>query len=496
MKRSTFAATALALLTVACGSTPTPTTVTGPIDRSGLPQPGARTDWAPPAVQTWTMANGLDVWLVEQKQAPLIALELVLPQGAATDPPAKAGLAALTVDLLDEGAGDRDALTLSEAFQRIATDYSGGAGTAGITFSLSMLADQLDPSLALLSDILLRPRMPEAEFNRRKAQRLAHALASEAQPRAASSVLVRRALFGDGFAGRPSGGVRSTLDSITYADVKARYSALIKPQGGLVIAVGAVDRATLEPALNKALSTWSGTPSLSNAPMSAKAGQRAIYFVDFPGATQSSISVGRRIPGTKATDYFAAKVFNWALGGAFTSRLNLNLREDKGYTYGARAHLLRWVEGGAYLLGASVKADTTRKSIDEIIKELTAMGGPKPLTEDERGQAIGGMLLGFPGRFERMSSVAGQLSTVRLDGFDPVWFRSWPKRLSEVTLAQARASALALIDPANYLIVIAGDYAKVAPTLDGLELPILRFDAQGNPLPETPADAKPAAKAP
>lgn len=491
MKRALL--TLSAVFATACGGAQpiTTTPVAKPaVDRTKMPEPKARKAWAPPAVETFTLANGVAVWLVEQPQAPLVSLKLVLPRGAATDPVEKAGLADLMVDLLDEGAGTRDALTLSEAFQRIATDYGASAGTDAIYFSLNLLADQLSPSLALLSDIVLRPKLPQAEFDRRKAQRLARALATEARPQSGASVVMRRALFGQGYGGNAAGGVQSTLKTLTLDDVKARYAALIKPEGAAFIVVGAVNRATLEPALNAAFGDWKGAPTLT-APAVAEAGPRAIYFVDYPGTTQSTVMMVRRVAGNAAAkDYFAAKVFNWALGGAFTSRLNLNLREDKGYTYGARASLMRWQEAGVYLMYAAVKADTTRASIDEMINELRAMGGDKPLTEAEYGQAIGGMLLGFPGRFERLESVANQLAEVRADGFDPAWFRAWPENLGKVTLADARAAAKAHVDPTAFSIVIAGDWAKVGPTLAGLDLPVLHYNAQGERLAEAPAPKK------
>ncbi len=473
----------------ACGATPAPVVV----DRAGLPAPAARADWTPPAVETWQLPNGLSVWLVTQRQAPLVALELVLSRGAATDPVGKAGLTDLMVDLLDEGAGDRTALELADAMQRLATDYGAGTATDGVTLSMDLLADKLDASLGLFADILLRPALSVDEFERRKAQRLAQALAAEANPGTARTVVVRKALYGDGYGGWPANGVRHTIEALTHGDVKAQYAAVVKPQGATLVVVGAVDRATLEPLLKRHLGEWQGAPTAQPMAVEAKAPERAIYLVDYPGATQSAIAVARRIPGHDAAGdaVFAGQVFNWALGGAFTSRLNLNLREDKGYTYGARAGLHRWRAAGMYLLGAAVKADTTAASFKETFKELAGMYGERPLTEEERAQAQGGMLLSFPGRFEQLASVAGQYASMRLDGHDPAWFRAWPAKLGAVTLAQARAEAKALTNPDDFLLVVAGDAAALTPALAAFNLPIKRFDAQGRPV-AAPADGTPA----
>ncbi len=469
-------ACALPMLLVACGGLPPP-------DRSGLPAAGPQVEWAPPSVATWKMSNGLEVWYLRQSQAPLVSLRLVTARGASTDPAGKAGLTALAVDMLDEGAGGKSALELADAWQRLASDYGASAGTDGVTFSLDMLADNLDASLALFADVLLRPAFPSDEFARRKQQRVSGALASEADPMKAMFVNIRRALFGEGYAGASAGGVRGTLETLTLEGAKAQAAAVVQPEGAAIVVVGDVERATLEAALTKALADWKGTPSAAPAKVTEATPERAIYLVDFPGSTQSAIAVARRIPGTDAKDTIIAQIFNWTLGGAFTSRLNLNLREDKGWTYGARASFNRWQAAGMYLLYAKVKADKTRVSLDEMFKELAAMQGAKPTTTDERAEAIGGLLNGFPGKFERMSGVAGRLASLRLDARPANYYTTWPDKVGAVTLKQIREVGERYTVADDFLVVVAGDRKLVEPTLAGLNLPIVMCDAQGNRLP-------------
>ncbi len=453
----------------------------GPDRSAGLPTPsGERTAWTPPAVTTWTTANGITVWYLQQTQAPLLSLRLVLPTGASSDPQGKAGTTSMMVDMLDEGAGSYTALTLGEAFQRLATDYGASTATDGVVFSLDMLADKLDPSLALLADVLQRPKFARDEFDRRKQQHIAAMLQQEADPNYGASVVGRKVLFGQGYGGMPAGGVRSTLEKVGINDVKRHYRAVIKPQGATLIAVGAVDRATLEAAIQKNLGGWKGKPNAKPRAMEGAPAKRAIYWIDYPGSAQSVVAVARRAPGAQADDYFPAAVFNRTLGGSFTSRLNLNLREDKGYTYGARAYFSRWAEAGFYGMFAKVKADTTRASIDEMFKELDAVVGPNPLTDKERDEAVGGYLLGFPGRFENMAGVAAQYADLALERHPADWLQTWPANMEKVTLDAARAAAAEYATKDDFLIVVAGDYAALHASLDGLGLPIVRYDAQGN----------------
>lgn len=451
-------------------------------DRKGLPTPsGERTAWAPPAVTTWKTDNGITVWYLRQDQAPLVSMRLVLPTGAASDPIGKAGATSLMVDLLDEGAGEYTALTLGEAFQRLATDYGASTATDGIVFGLDLLADKVQPSLALLSDVLRRPKLAADEFKRRKDQHLAAMLAEEADPQYGASVVGRKVLYGTGYGGMPASGVRSTLEKVTLADVKARYAAAIQPRGATLVVVGAIDRPSLEAAIAATLGDWSGEPKLDPRPLNSEPAKRAVYWIDYPGSAQSVVGVVRRTEGTAAADYFPAEVLNRALGGSFTSRLNLNLREAKGYTYGARSYFSRWAQAGFFGMFAKVKAETTRASLDEMFKELDAVVGPNPILDRERDEAVGGFLLGFPGRFENMAGVAEQLATLVLDGRDTEWLQQWPAKMEAVDLAAARAAATAYMGKDAFLVVIAGDYAAHAPSLDGLGLEIVRYDRQGFP---------------
>ncbi len=451
------------------------------VDRSKLPAPGPAPEWSLPPAQTWALSNGVEVYYLKQGNTPLVSLILVLPRGSATDPPGKSGLTALTADMLDEGAGGRSALQLSQELQRLATDYNAGSGVDYTLLEMDLLADNFAPSTKILSDILERPALDQKDFARRKAHRLADALSEQADPGYARGVTLRHVLFGHGYGSEePDGSVKS-LKRISLNDVKSQYRKLFTPDKAAFIVVGGIDEGPVKKGLEAAFGSWKGKSSVKEAAVDKSEPKRAVYVVDFPGATQSTLAVVRRSDGEKSPDYFPAKIENRAFGGAFTSRLNLNLREDKGYTYGASSAFQRWREIGFFALVANVKSDTTRPSIDEMFKELQATCGAKPLTEKERSEAVDGLLLGFPGRFEHIGGVAGQLADLPIYGRPADWFEKWPSNVKAVTLAQANDVAKKYCDPKSYIVVLAGDLKKLRPSLEGLGMPIVVYNAEGEP---------------
>ena len=406
---------------------------------------------------------------------------LVLPRGSATDPPGKSGLTALTADMLDEGAGSRTALELNQELQRLATDYGAWAGVDYVSLDMNLLADNFEPSAKILSDILERPALRQADFARRKAHRIASALSAESEPSHARARDAPARAVRPRLRRRAPRRQRKSLKRLSLRDVKSQYKKLFTPDGAALIVVGGIDEAPVKKGLEAAFGSWKGKSSVKDAPIEKAEPKRAVYVVDFPGATQSVLGVARRADGESSPDYFPAMVYNRAFGGAFTSRLNLNLREDKGYTYGASSVFQRWRDTGFYALVANVKSDTTRPSIDQMFDELKATCGTRPITDKERGEAVGGLLLGFPGRFERIGDIAGQLADLPIYGRAADWYAKWPSRVKAVTLPEANAVAKKYCDPEKYVVVIAGDLEKLKPTLEGLGMPVIAYDAEGEP---------------
>jgi zinc protease len=474
---------------VACGpqtpaaAPPAPAVAAPAPDRSGLPQPGPRGEWAPPAPAEWQLKSGNRVLYLHQGEVPLVSVALVFPRGAETDPAERAGLTQLTADLLDEGAGGKTALELSDELQRLATDYRALATTDSLVLSMDLIADNFAESVKLLADIVRRPKLDRAEFNRRKAQAVAQALAAESEPGSGRRVALQRALFGKGYAGQVATGTRRTLETISYEDVSKHYQKLIVAEGAQFAVSGGIDRAIVERELESAFGDWSGKAGVEARALSPEPATPAIYFVNYPGAAQSSLGVARRAPGFDADDYFPAAIFNRGFGESFVSRVNMNLREDKGYTYGSFSTFARFKKAGLFGIFAEVKTDKTRASIDEIVNELGAVCAARPVSTAERDDSVNGLLLGYPARFESSGLAARALSDIIREGRPLDWFEQWPKRIEAVTVDAANLAAKSYCDAKQFSIAIAGDRATVAPTLEGLGLKVVYLDAQGDPAP-------------
>jgi zinc protease len=450
--------------------------------RDKLPTPGAFGGWSLEKPQIFALKNGIKVYFLEQGPTPLVSLLLVLPRGSAADPKGKAGLTSLTADMLDEGAGKRDALEMSEELQRLGTDYGASTDVDSAALVMNTIADSFADSAKLLSDIVRRPKLDQKEFARRKDQRIADALSAESEPASARSIVMRKALFGDGYGGELSSGTRPTLKKIGYADVVAQYKAVFQPDGAALVVVGGIGLEPVKSALESAFGDWKGVSKAKLAKVDGDKPEAGVYMIDFPAATQSAISLGRRAPGESAPDYFPAMVMSRVFGEAFTSRLNLNLREDKGYTYGAGSSFRRWKEAGYFGLAASVKSDVTRQSVEESLKELRDLCSSRPITVQERDEAVGGLLLGFPGRFERGGDVAAQLANLPLYSRADDWIEKWPARVKAVGVEDANAAAKSYCNTDDYVIVVAGDRKSVEPSLSSLGKKLFFFDAQGNRL--------------
>lgn len=450
-------------------------------DRSGLPTPGPTPVWAPPAPASWPLEGGARVIHRSHGNVPLVSLFLVIPRGAETDPPKQAGLTYLMGDLLDEGAGKLGALELNERLQVLATDFGVNSAVDFVIVSMSTIAENFGPSVDLMADIVRRPKFDEQEFQRRKAQLISQALASEADPHTGRRAALYRGLFGEGYAGSMPTGTRDSLAAITLADVKAQFARLMVGEGATFVVVGGISQEVVAQHLERTFGDWGGKARVDARPLAPESGKGKLFFVDYPGAAQSVIAVARRAPGADAPDLFAASVFNRSFGESFTSRVNLNLREDKGYTYGAGSTFQRFRKSGFFTISSDVRTDVTRASLDEVLSELDGVCGGRPLSREERDSSVNGLLLGYPGTFESIGLVALRFAQLPIYDRPLDWYERWPERVAAVTLEQANEAGRSYCDRKGYSLVVAGDKAKVATTLEGIGFDLVELDARGRP---------------
>src|SRR4249919_2672542 len=300
-------------------------------DRSHPPQPGPPAPLRLPAIQKQKLSNGLPVWIVELHEVPVAQVNLIVLSGTANDPPGKYGVASLAAAMLEEGAGTRSALEIADA-----VDYLGADLGAATTSDLS--AVRLHVPVARLADVALRPTFPKDELDRQRQQRLTSLLQGRDDPPTISSVAFSRILYGKGHRyGTPQMGTAETIKTFTADDLRGFYTTTFRPENAVLLAVGDIAADKVMPLFEKSFGSWKGTGAAKpeKLPTPDPAAARTIYLVDKPGAAQSQVRIGAVGVARSTSDYFPIQVMNTILGGSFTSRLNNNLREVHGYTYGA-----------------------------------------------------------------------------------------------------------------------------------------------------------------
>jgi|GEM_PF-388533 len=449
---------------------------------AALPVPGAAGEWAPPRADKSTLDNGLSVWNMNHGSAPLVSIHLVLPSGGARDSSAKAGLTLLAADLLDEGAGEYDALELNDRLGELATDYGAQAGVDYVMLSMNALAENVDESLKLLADIVLRPRLSKEEFERRKEHYRASALSAQDSPRHALQVAIKRVLFGDGYAGSPVTGTVDSIASLGYQETKARAKSITVPDGAHLVVAGASDAKATQALVKKYFGAWKGKRPKSVSKIAVAPTGGTAYVVDFKGAAQSALSVVTRAGTNTDPNYFAEEVMHQKLGGSFDGRINLNLREDKGYTYGARSSFSRYHQAGYFEVTSLVKQETTGDSVSEIFKELKDVCGERPLSAKEVESGISGMLLGYPLDFDKVHSVGYRLASLPVRSRPVDFWSTWPTQVKSITTQRANEAAKPYCDPSKYSVVVAGDLAAIEAPLKKLGLKIQVLDRTGKPV--------------
>jgi zinc protease len=441
-------------------------------DRSQPPKPGPVRELKLPPTERHTLANGLNVLLVGMHEVPVVELVLVLPAaGATADPAGREGLAAMTADMLDEGAAGRDALALADAIDflgaSLATTSTWDAASVRLRVPVARLAD----ALPLMADVALRPDFEPSELARLKKEALTDLLQARDEPGAIANRALAQAVFGSTHRyGKPQAGSAEQIASFTPAELTAFHASRYRPAGAFLVVVGDVSASVL-PALEQAFGGWTAGPApaaVPAVPAPRQLSRRTIWLVDKKDAAQSALRLGRVGPGWPDPSYARTDVMNTLLGGSFTSRLNDNLREQHGYSYGAASGFLRYRTGGLFLVRTDVQTDKTAPAVGEVFKELDRILAPASAAEVERARNYAA--LGYAGDFETTSQLAQRMVQKLLYALPDGFFESYvPQALATdaVTLQQA---ARATIDPRRIALVVVGDRSRVEAPLAALKL--------------------------
>ncbi len=445
-------------------------------DRSHPPQAGPPRSLKLPAFERAALSNGLPVVLVGMHEVPVAEVVLAVRAGATADPVGREGLASMTAEMLDEGAGGRDALALADAVDFLGATLETGADWDDSTVSLRVPVARLADALPLMADVALRPDFPEKELARLRKEALTGLLQARDVPGRIASRALAEAVFGKAHRyGRPETGDAASISALSVADLRSFHDARYTPAVATLVVVGDVTAESVLPLLEKAFGAWkppAAAPAVPAVPAPPQVKDRTVWLVDKPGSVQSAIRIGR--VGISWTDpqYAATEVMNTLLGGSFTSRLNDNLREKHGYTYGARSGFARYRTAGLFMAMADVQTDKTAPALTEFMNELARIRTPATPEEAERARSYAA--LGYAAEFETTQQVAAHVVEKVVYDLPDGFFEQFVPKALAVDAAAIGRTAQAEVDPRTIAIVVVGDRSKVEGPLRGLNLGAIR----------------------
>ncbi len=472
------------------GTLPPPVEIKDNFDRSIMPPLGPTPRYQPPRFERRQLSDGLELRIVERHELPIVTVNLVIKSGETLTPKGKEGLASLAANLLEEGTASRTTMELAGDLAEIGSTLEAAGGLESTTIALTTLSRHLDRGLDLFADVVRHPSYPEKELERLKLERLARLKARADDPEETAAAVFPRLIYGPEHPyGRPDLGTPGSVKSIAREDVVGFHRRILVPGNGALVIVGDVRPDAIAAALEARLSAWAAGPVPAAPPLEpvpAPPQGRPVSLIDKAGAPQSVLTIGRIGAPRRSPDFHALIVMNAILGGQYASRINLNLRQEKGYTYGAESGFAFYRGPGPFVAGGPVESGVTREALEELFKELAGIAGARPVTEDELAFAKERLILGFPGRFETTFGVAGQVAVLVTDELPDDEFERYQPRVEAVTRGDVDRVARQYITPDRMVVLIVGDRGRIEGPLKSLSWikGIRHLDTGGNPLDE------------
>ncbi len=465
------------------------TTVASDVDRSALPTPGEPPTARFPQMQRATLSNGLEIVLAERHAVPVVNLRLLVDAGYAADQFGLPGTSSLAMSMLDEGTRRRTALEISEELAMLGATLGAGSNLDMSTVFFSSLTENLDESLDIFADVVLNPSFPEEDFERLRRQRLVQIQQEKAQPFGMALRVFSQLLYGGEHAyGNPltGSGTEASVQQMTRENLVEYHETWFKPNNATLIVVGATTMDEIRPQLERLFRDWQpgDVPQKNLATVQHQPGS-AVYIMDRPGAIQSVIFAGHVAPPKANPNEIAVETMNTILGGDFSSRINMNLREDKHWSYGAGSFM--WDARGQrpFLVYAPVQSDKTKESIAELAGELQGVLGDRPFTVEELEFAKNTKTLTLPGSWETAGAVAGSIGEIVRFGLDDRYFETYAGEVRGLNLGQIQEAAEIVVHPDNVVWVVVGDREKIEAGIRQLGIgPMYLIDADGNVLSE------------
>ncbi len=455
------------------------------IDRTQEPALGSDRPFMAPEVKSAKLENGLEIFVVEKSELPKVSISLATRAGSIADSSAKAGLASLTARLTRRGTKTRDALQIDEALGNLGTGIGAGAGKENASLSLEVLKRNLNSALEVMADIAINPSFPASEFEREKKIALDNLAQAANNPNAVANRVAMMLAFGaDHPYGRPNGGLPATVQALTRDDLVKFHSSYWKPASSALIFVGDITLAEATALARQHLGSWSGgaAPAV-NVPAAKPMGAGKVYLVDKQGAAQTVIAHVLTAPQRKSPDFYALSLANAVYGGGFGTRLNLNLREDKGYSYGVFAFPQFFANGGTWIASGGVQTNKTKESAVEFMKELKFIAGEKPISEKEFSTARLTKIRGYAQQFESYGRIAGQVADLWTAGLPMTDLQRETAEIGKLQLANVNSVAAKYAALNGTSLLLVGDLSVIETGIRELNLgEIVILDVEGKPV--------------
>lgn len=451
-------------------------TVASDLDRSKMPEVGTPPALTLPPLTRTTLSNGLKVVLAERHSAPVVQLELIVDAGHAADSLAQPGTSNLTLAMLTEGTRTRDSLQIAARAESLGAHIGTGSSLDTSYISLNAIASRLGDSLELFSDVLLNPTFPAHELERLKAQSLAGIQQQKSSPRGIVSRLFPRLIYGDGHAySNPLSGIgtEASVTAMSTKDLASFYRRWVRPDNATLLIVGDTSLEKIKPLLEQRLAAWKApqeallVKQLGIIPLQPKP---RVFLVNRTAAEQSLVMAVELAPPRKTPDNVALETVNTILGGSFISRINMNLREDKHWSYGAGSGLIDAKGQRVFAASALVQTDKTADSIHEMLRELRDLPGARPATDKEIHFAKDTLVRSLPGDNETAEQVARSYADILTYGLPDSYFNDFVGEVEALTAPQLQAAATALVHPDSLTWVVVGDLAVIEASVRKLDI--------------------------
>jgi zinc protease len=465
---------------------PTDLKTTAPIDRSKEPGLGTAMSLKLPPMQKATLSNGLKVVLAERHSAPVVNFALLVNSGYASDSAASLGTCSFAQRMLEEGTPTRDSLKIGEELESLSANFNAAANVDYSSVNLNALKANLDKSLEIYADLILHPAFPQKEFDRLQKERLAAIAREKVTPFSMGLRVLPTILYGKGhpydesFVGT---GTTASVSKMTRADLVKFHDTWYKPNNATLLIVGDTTLAEITPKLERLFSSWkSGDVPTIKVPDVPQPEKDVVYLIDRPGSGQSIIFAAQLAPPFNSPDQIPLELVNDIFGGNFSSRINMNLREDKHWSYGVGTRIVSTRGERPYVSFSPVQTDKTKESMQELINEYKNVVGDKPITETELKDEQSNATLALPGSFETTQQLSGAYGNILQYNLPEDYYNTFTQKALAVTPTSANEVAKKYIQPQHLVWVVVGDMSKVEPGIRELNIgEVHKIDADGNP---------------